>query len=355
MLRLRRAGFKACSDIERFTMKRHNAVFLFLVMALIVPTIVFAQAPIAAGENVNPAMLEVNGEKIYAAEITMTMQNIAAQMGGRENIQDEQELVQMATQRVVEQALLSQEAQRTNVQPNELRLAEMMQALEQQAGGREALESNMAVFGMSYDQLGNFVRELELSRSLIEKQISPTIQISDEEVKTFYEENLELFDTEEQVHVRHIIFNATFESNTETVAEARAKAEDAHRRAMAGEDFAKLARELSEGPMAPEGGDIGFFSRGQTAPTFEAAAFALEPGGISPVVRTEFGLHVIKVEEKRPARRLPLDEVSDHVRNLLIQQKTGQSIGKLVESLMDKATIVNLVDGAVPSNQPTPQ
>jgi peptidyl-prolyl cis-trans isomerase C len=325
-------------------MKRHTRIALILVTAVIAPIIATAQAPTAPGGNVNPAMLEVNGEKVFAAEISMVMQNIAAQMGGRDKVQDEQQLVQMATQRVVEQTLLAQEARRTNVQPNELRLAEMMQTLEQQAGGREALESNLAVFGMSYDQLSEFLREMELSRTLIERQIIPTIQVSDEEVKTFYDENPQLFDAEAQVHARHIIFNATLEADAQTVAEARAKAEAARQRALAGEDFAELARELSEGPAAPNGGDLGFFTQGQTAPAFAAAAFALEPGGISPVVRTPFGLHVIKCEEKRPAGQLSFDEVSDHVRNLLVQKKTGQNVGKLVESLADKATVVNLVD-----------
>lgn len=336
-------------------MKRHNEIVLILVTALAIPSIVFSQAPTAPAGDVNPAVIEVNGEKIYAAEITMIMQNIAAQMGGRENVQDEQELVQMATQRVVEQTLLAQEAKRTNVQPNELRLAEMMQNVERQAGGREALESNIAVFGMSYDQLEEVIREMELSRSLIEKQIVPTVSVSDEEVKAFYDENPQLFDAEAQVRARHIIFNATLEADAKTVAEARAKADAARQRALAGEDFAALARELSEGPTAPNGGDLGFFTKGQSAPAFAAAAFALEPGGISPVVRTPFGLHVIKVEEKRPARHLPLDEVSDQVRNLLIQKKTGQNVGKLVESLADKATVVNLVDKPAPLNQEEPQ
>ncbi len=336
-------------------MKRHTRIALILVTAVIAPIIATAQAPTAPGGNVNPAMLEVNGEKVFAAEISMVMQNIAAQMGGRDKVQDEQQLVQMATQRVVEQTLLAQEARRTNVQPNELRLAEMMQSLEQQAGGREALESNLSAFGMSYDQLAEFVLEMELSRSLISNQIIPTIQVSDEEVRAFYDENSELFNAEEQVRVRHIIFNATLEADAETVAEARAKAEEARRRALAGEDFAELARELSEGPTAPNGGDLGYFTRGQTAPAFSAAAFALEPGGISPVVRTPFGLHVIKVEEKRPAGLLPLEDIYEQVRTLLIQKKTGQNVGKLVESLADKATVVNLVDEAEASNQAAPQ
>ena len=174
-------------------MKRHNAIALFLVAAMVTPLMAFAQAESAPAQDKNPAMLEVNGEKIYAAEISMTMQNIAAQMGGRENVQDENQLVQMATQRVVEQTLLAQEARR---------LAEMIQALEQQAGGRETLESNLATFGMSYDQLAEFVLEMELSRALIKEQINPTVQVSDDEVKSFYDENPQLFDAEAQVRAR---------------------------------------------------------------------------------------------------------------------------------------------------------
>ncbi len=327
-------------------MKRDITRLCVLAIALAAPMTSLAQTAPAAPENVNPAVLEVNGEKVYAAEISMTMQNIAAQIGGRDKVEDEQALVQMATQRVVEQTLLAQEATRTNVQPNELRMAEMMQAIEQQAGGRQALESNLQAFGMTYAQMEEFIRELELSRALIEKQISPTISVTDEDTRAFYDENPQLFDVEEQVRARHIIFNVTLRDNAETVAAARAKAEEARRRALAGEDFAALARELSEEPeTAPRGGDLGFFTRTQTAPQFANAAFALEPGGISPVVRTEYGFHVIKVEEKRAAGPVPYDEVKDRIRGLLVQQQTAQKVGQLVESLAMSAEVLNLIDG----------
>jgi hypothetical protein len=132
MLRFRRTGFEAGSEMERSTMKRHIKLALILVTALIAPMAVIAQSPTEQPGNKNPAVLEVNGEKIFAAEISMIMQNIAAQMGGRENVENEETLVQMATQRAVEQTLLAQEARRNNIQPNELRLAEMVQAIEQQ-------------------------------------------------------------------------------------------------------------------------------------------------------------------------------------------------------------------------------
>lgn len=331
---------------------RDTTLALFLAIAMVAPAVTIAQTPAASSSNQNPAVLEVNGEKVYAAEITMTMQNVAAQMGGREKIEDENALVQMATQRVVEQKLLAQEARRTNVQVNELRLAEMIQAIERQAGGREALEASIGTFGMNYEQLVEYLRELELSRGLIEKQISPTIQVTDDEVTAFYEENGELFDVEEQVRAHQIVFKVTLNDDAETVSAARAKAEDARRRALNGEDFAELAKELSEGPAAARGGEMPPFTRQQTTPQFANAAFALEPGGISPVVRTPYGLHVIKVEEKLPARRLSIGEVSDDVRGLLLQQKTGQRVGKLVESLAEQATVINLVEDPAAANQP---
>ena len=100
---------------------------------------------------------------------------------------------------------------------------------------------------------------------------------------------------------------------------------------------ARLESLLPRADAAANGGDLGFFTHGQTAPTFANAAFALQPGGISPVVRTDFGYHVIKVEERRPARHIPLDEVFDQVKNMLMQQKTAQSVGQLVETLVDRA------------------
>ena len=315
-----------------------------IVLALVaIAAIGFAQEAPAPSANINPAVLKVNDDVIYASEISMVMQNIAGQMGGRDKVQDQQQLVQMATQRVVEQKLLSQEALRVGIQPNEPRITQMAQALEQQAGGREALDASFAQMGSNHEQVMGMIREMDLVRSLIEQKISPSIQVSDEDVAMFYAENTEMFKNDAQVHARHIIFAAGEDADAGTVATAGAKAEKARERALAGEDFTELAREVSEGPSASTGGDLGFFTREQMVPAFADAAFALEPGQISGVVRSPFGFHVIKVEEKRPAATLPLDEVSDDLRSMLVQQKTGQEVGKMVEALADTATVTQLV------------
>jgi peptidyl-prolyl cis-trans isomerase C len=285
----------------------------------------------------------------------MVMQNIAGQMSaqGQEPTNQEQ-LVQAATQRVVEQKLLSQEAERLGIQVNDLRLAEMVQTIEEQAGGRATLDANLAQMGSNYDQIVNTLREMDLVRTYIETQIVPTVQVTEQEVAAFYTENPQMFQSPEQVHARHILFTTEENAEAQAIVDARGKADDARKRAVAGEDFAELARELSEGPSAPEGGDLGFFSKDRMVPEFADAAFALEVGQISEVVRTQYGFHVIKVEERREAGTVPLEEASDNLTNLLKQQKIGRMVNEVVQGLAGKATITPLIAPQPVEGAPAP-
>jgi len=329
------------------------------LLALFALTVVAnAQETPVPPADINPPVLRVNGDTVYAAEVSLVMANISGQLAaqGREP-PDQEQLVQMSTQRVVEQKLLAQEARRQGYKPNDLRVAEMGAEVEQQAGGRETLDQSLAARGMSYDQLQVTIKEMDLVRTLIERQITPTITVSDEEITAFYSENLKTFTTPAQVHARHIIFAAGENADADTIIAARTAADNARTRALAGEDFAELARELSEGPSAPEGGDLGFFTYQQMVPPFAEAAFALEVGEISEVVRTNFGFHVIKVEEKNPEVTLTLEESSDRIRVLLVQQKTGVQVREMIKSLGQTAEIVSLVapetPPASPAGQPT--
>ncbi len=329
------------------------------LLALLALTVVAnAQETSVPPADINPPVLRVNGDTVYAAEVSMVMANISGQLAaqGRETPEQEQ-LVQMATQRVVEQKLLAQEARRQGYKPNDLRVAEMGAEVEQQAGGRETLDQSLAARGMSYEQLLVTIKEMDLVRTLIEKQVTPTITVNDEEIAAFYTENLKMFTAPTQVHARHIIFAAGENADADTIIAARTAADNARTRALASEDFAELASELSEGPSAPEGGDLGFFTYQQMVPPFAEAAFALEVGEISEVVRTNFGFHVIKVEEKNSEVTLTLEESSDRIRVLLVQQKTGVQVREMIKSLGQTAEIVSLVapeaPPASPAGQPT--
>ncbi len=142
-------------------------------------------------------------------------------------------------------------------------------------------------------------------------QVEPT----DGEIAEYYELHKEdRFTEPEQVRARHILVKLAPDATDEAKAAARKKAEDLLARVKKGEDFAALATANSDDPgSARSGGDLGLFPRGRMAPTFEDAAFALQPGAMSDVVETSFGFHVIKVEEHRPGGTKPLDVVRDEV------------------------------------------
>jgi peptidyl-prolyl cis-trans isomerase C len=140
--------------------------------------------------------------------------------------------------------------------------------------------------------------------------------VTDEAAKAIYDEKIKGLKPEEEVHARHIL--------VDTEAEAKEVAE----RLKKGEDFATVAKEKSKDPSA-EGGDLGFFTRGQTLKPIEDAAFALEVGQISEPVQTKFGWHILKVEEKREKPLPTFDEVKEAIVAQLIQQKAQQAVREL--------------------------
>lgn len=140
------------------------------------------------------------------------------------------------------------------------------------------------------------------------------IEISDDAVKKQYELDKQKYFTPEQRHARHILLKVSENDDAAARTEKLKKAEEVLKLAREeGRDFVELAKEYSEGPSAPQGGDLGFFGKGAMVEKFDNAVFAMNPGEISDVVETVFGYHIIKLEEVRPADTRSLDEVRDEI------------------------------------------
>ncbi len=299
-----------------------------------------AQGKSAIKLDINPIVWRVNGDPVHAAEISMAMQGIVAQTkraGGP--VPGNQALMQMATQRVIDQKLLAQEARRLAVRNDQQRLQARIAQMEQQAGGRAALEQTLAAAGSTYEQAVQAVTEADLVMQLVDSQIAPTVKIARPDVQAYYDENAARYTAAERVHARHLVFSAIEGDPPATFDAARAKAAAARQRAVAGEDFAALAKELSEDPAAPRGGDLGFFTLDQMEEPFAAAVAALQPGQLSEVVQTRYGFHVIKLEARRPAGRRSLDEVERDIAAALHQEEVGERIAGLLDTLRKSGKI----------------
>jgi len=168
-----------------------------------------------------------------------------------------------------------------------------------------------------------------------------------------YDAAPEKFDTPEQVRVRHILVSAK-------ACEPEAKARELLAQArQPGADFAALAKANSDDPgSASRGGDLGFFGRGQMTAAFETAAFALkQPGDLSDVVKTEFGFHVIRLEERKPARKQSFEEVRDNLIRTLgdneARTRRQQATDQIMSTIQfDTAVVESLVAGRAPGGKP---
>src|ERR1700760_2428195 len=165
---------------------------------------------------------------------------------------------------------------------------------------------------------------------------------TDDAMKKVYEEAAKQIAGEQEVHARHIL--------VETEDEAKAIEADLKK----GADFAELAKKKSKDPGASDGGDLGFFTKDQMVPEFSAVAFALEPGKVSDPVKTQFGWHVIKVEEKRARKAPDFDQVKAQIETYVTRKAQAEYVAKLREAAkierMDQASNTPAPDAAKPSD-----
>ncbi len=149
--------------------------------------------------------------------------------------------------------------------------------------------------------------------------------ISDEVLESYYQQNINRFTIPEQRSARHILIKTSADDTEDILNEKRQRAAQILELARSGEDFAELAKQYSEGPTAPRGGDLGTFSRGQMVKPFEDAVFSLkEKGQISDIVETPYGFHIIKLEKIEPAHVKPFAEVKDQIKAGIQEQKSRE-------------------------------
>lgn len=165
-----------------------------------------------------------------------------------------------------------------------------------------------------------------LTQYAINKVLS-NVKIEEDEIKSFYESNSQMFMEDESVSAKHILVE-TEEKANEILAEING-----------GKLFEDAAVQYSSCPSKTSGGDLGYFTRGRMVPEFETAAFELEVGEVSQPVQTQFGYHLIKVEDKKAAEAKAYDDVKNSIYNDMMNQKQSIAYSNLVQDLTGKYSI----------------
>lgn len=179
-----------------------------------------------------------------------------------------------------------------------------------------------------------------IASEYLKKEVVGKINVTEEDMKLAYKVRQDEFKTPEMVRARQILIKVNKSAAEDDKKKAKEKAEEILKRIKAGEDFGKLASEVSDDTASKmKGGDLGFFPKGKTVPDFEKVAFSLKPGEVSDIVETQFGFHIIKVEEKKESVLEPYDKIKDKIKEKVFNDFRKARVDEFVEKAMKDAGV----------------
>jgi len=309
------------------------------------------KATVAPSEGIT-IIAKVNGEPVFASEVERIVEKMFQQarfkFRGQLSAKDSAAIRQNAFDWSIAQKLLEQEATRQHIEVSDVEIQQVLARLRQQFASDQEFEDALTQDNSSVEKLRQNIKlDLQLQKLLtteVKKRITP---VSQQEALEYYKANLQYFKEPEKVHVRHIFFKVDKNATPTKRTKVRKKAEQVLQLARSGEDFAELAQKYSEDPSASNGGDLGFFARGDMVKPFDETVFQLEVGEISDLVETSHGYHIIKLEEKKKAGTQSFQQVAESIKNYLLQQKQAKAAGNYIEQLKEQADIEYLPESRI--------
>mgnify|MGYP000276848683 CR=1 FL=1 len=264
--------------------------------------------------------------------IGMKSNEVVARVGDQKITKEElyNQLVEYYGKNVLESMIadkiVAMEIEKQNITVTDEELQEKLDEFVESYGGEEYVSMMLSMQGMTMDDL----REDMLSYLKRLKLIEPRIEVTDEEISEYFEENKANFDQPEQVEASHILVD-----DEETAKEIKKKLDE-------GADFAELAAEYSKDTGSAEnGGQLGYFGRGKMVEEFENAAFSMEVGQISDPVKTKYGYHIIKVTGKKEAKEATLEDARDEIVEILKEQKLSSEYSEWLEEKKAEYNVYN--------------
>ena len=284
----------------------------------------------------------VNGKPIFKSQYERELsvfQKRAAQKGSQLSDADLTTVKKRILENLIDTEVLYQESQKEGVKVDKKAVNEQIEAIKKRFPDEAAYKKALKGMDVSEKEIRVQIQRGLSINQLLDTNVRQKITVTAEESNNFYKSNPNLFKQPEQVKASHILIKVAPDAEESKKNQARKKIETVQKKVRQGEDFGSLAKANSEGPTAQRSGDLGYFSRGQMVKPFEDAAFALNIGEVSEIVETQFGFHLIKVTDKKPARTIPYKEVQPMLDQHLKNEKEKTEIQGYIENLKKSTTI----------------
>ncbi len=241
--------------------------------------------------------------------------------------------------KMIDDEIIAQRAETMGIKVDRFDRVKALEQYKGRIGGPEAFEMFLSQQDLTEEQVVDNILN-EAVRSKIVEKTAGKIDVSNEEIKSHYESNAKLYSLPEMIHARHILLKVSPTDPQEkidlVIKKAQGILDEAKDPRVA---FSALVQKYSEGPSAAQGGDLGFFPRGRMVKEFEDAAFNAPLKQAVGPIKTEYGYHIIYVEEKSAARTAPLDEVRPRIVEFITRNKQARKTEDMLFSLRKSANI----------------
>ncbi len=248
---------------------------------------------------------------------------------------------------LIDQELLYQESQKQGIKVDEALINEQLNVLKKKFPNDAEFKKELSKLNLSGAALKIQIKRGIAIQKFVDKQFVQKNNISDNEIKDYYDSHPDFFKQPEQVRARHILIKVNSQSDESQKSEAHKKLEKIKKKLQKGENFEDLAKEFSQCPSSTKGGDLGYFRREQMVKPFSATAFALKAGEVSDIVETTFGYHLIKAIDRKPENITGYGDAKDQIERYLSQEKVKKEVGLYLEQLKEKAKVERFLPPAL--------
>jgi len=281
------------------------------------------------GEEIDQKVIEAEAERLRPH-----YEEVFATDDEKEKQDYEKQLMEWSRENVIERVVLRQVAMKEAEGVDDELIDQRYDQIVEQGGGEEEFLKSHDLKPEDVSRVkGDIEKDLKV-QAMLQKITEAAAKPTKKEVRKYYEENQDQFTIPEMVKASHIVKHFEPEADQQ---EVRKELEDVLKEIKEKDNFAEMAGKYSSCPE--NGGDLGFFPRGQMVPEFEEVVFSMEPGEVSEVFETQFGLHIAKVIEKADAIPCKLEDVTEVIEKELLEQAQQKEIEKFVDTEKEKAVI----------------
>ncbi len=306
------------------------------------------------GMNIPEVVAKVNGVELRSDYIRFRMNLDMRRMGRPLNLKQKNLLAQGIIEKEIVRELMYQEGKAKGSGVSQESVEKELQNFKKAYGENKEFQQSLKDRGITEAELKKGIEVDLIAKKLLDDRVKGKVQVTDTQVKKFYEDKKESFRRPDSFRVRHVFvayvpFDVVQKTPPEEMkkiageyrAAAKKKIDEAYAKVKAGENFEELAKKYSEDAgSAEKGGDLGFMYKGVFDPTFDKAVADLEIGGTSGIVETEYGYHIIRLMETKPSEYAPFKEVEQSIQKHLFMTEAQKLVERYVNTLRKKADII---------------